>query len=212
MFSQERIYVSKACTNCKRQHIKCSLHFPCTNCVKRKFECVFTNSSKRRGRKPKHKRVDVISSIQIQENRFNPSIDNQNQQLCKMVNSSQNHTLLTYDASAQNILPNDFNQEQFYQFNDITQKIDFLPQVHEVSNCQNTISTNYAASYIDNTPSLSYDYVSVPLSFDDRLIYSSVTESYNSDYDYYNQHIYNLSPENYYDIYYYDIVDSLTFN
>ncbi|CAG8613810.1 33859_t:CDS:2, partial [Gigaspora margarita] len=134
MSSQERVYVSKACANCQMRHEKCSPHVPCRNCVRHNFDCVFNYTYKKRGRKSK-KRVDTNSSIQIQENIFSSSIDNQNQQLCnKMENTTQNHALISYDTSEQSIISNDFNQEQFHPFNDITQKIDFLPQVHENSN------------------------------------------------------------------------------
>ncbi|KAF0498498.1 hypothetical protein F8M41_020538 [Gigaspora margarita] len=225
MSSQERVYVSKACTNCQMRHEKCSPHVPCRNCVRHNFDCVFNYTYKKRGRKSK-KRVDTNSSIQIQENIFSSSIDNQNQQLCnKMENTTQNHALISYDASEQSIISNDFNQEQFHPFNDITQKIDFLPQTHENSNSQNIISANYVTNNFDNIQPFPYDYASATLLFNDHLSYPSITESYNPDY---NQYFYNLNSETYYydndyygidyyenDYYaidYYDNVDSLTFN
>ncbi|CAG8852258.1 2351_t:CDS:1, partial [Racocetra persica] len=50
-----RPYATIACINCRKNHKKCSGAVTCTNCAKYNLKCIFINSGKKRGPKPKYK-------------------------------------------------------------------------------------------------------------------------------------------------------------
>ncbi|CAG8549756.1 61_t:CDS:1, partial [Scutellospora calospora] len=56
-------YATKACTNCKQKHIRCSGNAPCNHCKLHNLECIFINSGKRRGPKTKST-LSSVSNVQ----------------------------------------------------------------------------------------------------------------------------------------------------
>ncbi|KAF0483903.1 nuclear protein [Gigaspora margarita] len=56
---QRRHYVTKACTNCRRKHGKCTGKATCKYCAEHNLECIFIDSGKKRGpRKERRQRTE----------------------------------------------------------------------------------------------------------------------------------------------------------
>ncbi|CAG8804867.1 3459_t:CDS:1, partial [Dentiscutata erythropus] len=64
-------YVTKACTNCKQKHAKCSGRATCERCTLRNLECTFIESGKKRGPKTNRKHLEQIYILNGPENDFN---------------------------------------------------------------------------------------------------------------------------------------------
>ncbi|KAF0532977.1 hypothetical protein F8M41_010832 [Gigaspora margarita] len=56
---QRGFYVTRACTNCQKKHLKCSGRASCERCTLRNLECTFIDSGKKRGPKTDAKLVNV---------------------------------------------------------------------------------------------------------------------------------------------------------
>ncbi|RIB15979.1 hypothetical protein C2G38_2038951 [Gigaspora rosea] len=52
---QRSPYVTKACTNCRQRHTKCSGETICKYCMLRNLECIFIDSGKKRGPRTKYR-------------------------------------------------------------------------------------------------------------------------------------------------------------
>ncbi|CAG8474293.1 hypothetical protein C2G38_2317485 [Gigaspora rosea] len=63
---QRSPYVTKACTNCRQKHAKCSGKAICKYCMLHNLECIFIDSGKKRG--PRTKRGLRTNSIRFEAN------------------------------------------------------------------------------------------------------------------------------------------------
>ncbi|CAG8731296.1 12492_t:CDS:2, partial [Gigaspora rosea] len=55
-------YATKACTNCRKKHLKCSEEVNCTNCVSHNLQCIYDKSIKKRGPRTVNRSIYVFES------------------------------------------------------------------------------------------------------------------------------------------------------
>ncbi|KAF0434027.1 hypothetical protein F8M41_004949 [Gigaspora margarita] len=55
-------YATKACTNCRNKHLKCSEGVICTNCASHNHQCIYVKSYKKRGPRTVNKSIYVFES------------------------------------------------------------------------------------------------------------------------------------------------------
>ncbi|CAG8836666.1 25276_t:CDS:1 [Gigaspora margarita] len=85
-------YASKACTNCRKKHLKCSEGVNCVNCVSHNLQCIYDKSIRKRGPRT------VNRSIYVFENNFD-----------KTASIEQEHTSTEYQFNT--FIPSYFIEE-----------------------------------------------------------------------------------------------------
>ncbi|CAG8796310.1 4352_t:CDS:1, partial [Gigaspora margarita] len=55
-------YAIKACTNCRKKHLKCSEGVNCTNCLLHNLQCIYDKSIKKRGPRTVNRSIYVFES------------------------------------------------------------------------------------------------------------------------------------------------------
>ncbi|CAG8815403.1 42361_t:CDS:1, partial [Gigaspora margarita] len=55
-------YATKACTNCRKKHLKCSEGVNCTNCLSHNLQCIYDKSIKKRGPRTFNRSIYVFES------------------------------------------------------------------------------------------------------------------------------------------------------
>ncbi|RIB15970.1 hypothetical protein C2G38_2038944 [Gigaspora rosea] len=55
-------YATKACTNCRKNHLKCSEGVNCTNCVSHNLQCIYDKSIKKRGPRTVNRSIYIFKS------------------------------------------------------------------------------------------------------------------------------------------------------
>ncbi|CAG8685526.1 24_t:CDS:1 [Gigaspora margarita] len=63
-------YVTKACTNCRQKHAKCTGEVPCERCTRLNLVCTFSASGKKRGPKKNNKLLEEVYSLDNLRNDF----------------------------------------------------------------------------------------------------------------------------------------------
>ncbi|CAG8641394.1 28206_t:CDS:1 [Dentiscutata erythropus] len=126
-------YATKACTNCRKKHIKCSEGVTCTYCASHSLQCTYAKSFKKRGPKAENRAANGF------ENYFYEAI-----------NTEQDHVLTSNEFQFGVSIPYYFNGSEEPQ----PIQSDFFPyQVH--------IDANYIMQN-DNTPVNFSDTFSLP--------------------------------------------------
>ncbi|CAG8502863.1 9225_t:CDS:1 [Gigaspora margarita] len=55
-------YATKACTNCRKKHLKCSEGVICANCASHNLQCIYVKSNKKRGPRTVNRSIYVLES------------------------------------------------------------------------------------------------------------------------------------------------------
>ncbi|CAG8568186.1 24744_t:CDS:1 [Gigaspora margarita] len=55
-------YATKACTNCRKKHLKCSEGVTCTNCASHNLQCIYVKSINKRGPRTVNRSIYVFES------------------------------------------------------------------------------------------------------------------------------------------------------
>ncbi|RIB09586.1 hypothetical protein C2G38_2208529 [Gigaspora rosea] len=88
-------YATKACTNCRQKHAKCTGEAPCERCTRLNLVCIFNESGKKRGPKKNNKPPEEV----YMSNYLRSDLDRTPMPLSVISNAVQGHASILSSPS-----------------------------------------------------------------------------------------------------------------
>ncbi|CAG8602883.1 11759_t:CDS:1, partial [Dentiscutata heterogama] len=98
-------YTTKACTNCRKKHAKCTGKAFCERCTRLNLECTFDNSGQKRGPKKNGKLSEEVNDLNDLRNDFD-----RNPMLVSAVSNAMQSHVSTLSSPLGYPQPNNFDE------------------------------------------------------------------------------------------------------
>ncbi|CAG8774964.1 3843_t:CDS:1 [Gigaspora rosea] len=158
-------YATKACTNCRKKHLKCCEGVICTNCASHNLQCIYVKSNKKRGPRT------VNRSIYVSENNFNDT-----------ASIEQKHTSTEYQFSR--LIPSYFIEEpqpiqsDFFSLNQVNINTNYIMSSNNSTEYQ--FSTFIPSYFIEEPHPIQNDFFLKQVDIDTNYINNNSSVNYSN--------------------------------